>query len=717
MADERAGVNEISGTVHGPAIQAQFINQLIVAPGPPPTGIPAQLPVAPSVFVGRDPVVRQIETALVDRATTGAGPDVVVIGGTGGIGKTALALRCGHAVRQRFPDGQVYVNLRGFDQAGDPADPSEVLRGFLAALGVPSGQMPVGLQERAALWRTLTSSRRLLVVLDNAVDSGQVEHLLPAGLAAATVVTSRHLLGDLLTRGALFIRLDRLGSEEAAELLLARLGCAGGDVPLPAVMSALLDSCAGLPLALCILAARARMYPLAQLGAFVDELGLERERLDAFSLGEPGSTLRSVFSWSYRRLSVPAQRAFRLLGLHTGPDLGLPALPWLIGSDVEESRRLAGELVRAHLLEEHRPQRYRLHDLLRLYSSALTQEVESVADRREALAGLLDYYSFAAALAGRLLLGEIPLVNSSVRPAVPESAVPAEIASALPDRARALAWFEAEDDSLLAAMAQARRYELTDRSHRLPLIVDNVWVWRGRLHDVMAMWEATLASAEQVGDAEALAHGTRFLGMACMRFGRNDEALGHLARSVACYGKLGDTLGQAAAQLNLAAASHRSGRLEVALDHATRSLALCRTHEYSSGEAHALRLLGGLHAASGDYRVGLETCNLSVEIFRRLGDEDGEADVLDEIGLIELGAGRYPEAAGHFRRAWSLYQKVGDGFGEADVLLDLARALLAMGEREEGGDVACRAAELFTLQGRHHKAQAVRDLHVQAAPS
>ncbi|WP_426404956.1 NB-ARC domain-containing protein [Streptomyces sp. R-07] len=359
---------------------------------------------------------------------------IAAITGTGGVGKTCLALRWAHDNLDRFPDGHLYANLRGFDACGRPTPPDEVLRAFLEALGIQPGAIPASADAQAGLYRTLTSGRRMLILLDNAHDTDQVLPLLPGGSSCAVLVTRRRqLTGLTCSHGARPVALGALTPDEAWRLLTRqwgpeRVGAAPRDT------ARILDRCAGLPLALSILAARAAANPSFPLQALASELDVARENLDAFDGGDRSADLRAVFSWSYVALDAGPRRLFRLLGTHPGPDIATPAAAAVAGLGTRETRFLLAELVRAHLVSEQTPGRYTLHDLLCDYAVGLS------ADQPETPQALLrgaDHYLHTAHACDRLLWPHRdPITLAAVAP----GATPVRHA----DDREALRWFETE---------------------------------------------------------------------------------------------------------------------------------------------------------------------------------------------------------------------------------------------------------------------------------
>ena len=426
------------------------------------TPVPRQLPADVVGFAGRTVLLGCQDELLARQARggalpavpveplrpAGAGARVSVITGPAGIGKTAFALHWAHRASREFPDGQLYVNLKGFDPALPPVAPAAALHRFLDAFGVPSARIPADVDARAALFRTVLAGRRVLVVLDNARDAEQVRPMLPGTPGCSTVVTSRDRLDGLVAiEGALPIPLDMLSPAESRELLTHRLG-ESRMAAEPEAVAQLLTGCAGLPLALTIVAARAATHPEFTLAALAAELRDVRARLDVFTVGDSGGDMRDVLSWSYRRLSPAAARLLRLLGSHAGPETTAPAAASLAGVPVAEVRPLLAELTRLHLLTEPAPGRHGFHDLIRAYAGDLAAGEGPSADNATAQRRLLDHYNRTARTATERLAPR----QERFALAEPEPGAGPED---MQDAATALAWFSAEEHVLLAAVQQA----------------------------------------------------------------------------------------------------------------------------------------------------------------------------------------------------------------------------------------------------------------------
>ncbi|HTU06707.1 MAG TPA: NB-ARC domain-containing protein, partial [Trebonia sp.] len=333
-------------------------------------------------FAGRRRELAQLDSVL-DRSRPGL--VLAAIDGMAGVGKTSLAVHWAHQVADRFPDGQLYASLRGFDPAKDPSAPGEVLRDFLDALGVPPQRVPGDLDAQAGMYRSMLSGRRMLVLLDNARDAEQVRPLLPGSAGSLVIVTSRNRLPGLITAyGARPVSLDTFSAEEARDALALRLG-AERTAAEPDALEEIIERSGRLPLAVAVVAARATVHPDLFLGEIASELRDERRRLDTLSIDGAAADVRAVLSWSYRLLSESAKRMFRLLSVHGGPDFSRNAVASLAGLPRAEARRLLTELTGARLLTETHPGRFTAHDLTRVYAAELSGLEDTPDDRHTAL--------------------------------------------------------------------------------------------------------------------------------------------------------------------------------------------------------------------------------------------------------------------------------------------------------------------------------------------
>lgn len=439
--------------------------------------IPRQLPPAGRHFCGRDSELLALKGLLADAANDAGAVIIAAIDGPPGIGKTALALHFAHQVADSFPDGQLHVNLRGFDPSGRPVHPSEAIRGFLDALGVEPRRIPVRLAEQAALYRSLLSGRHVLVVLDNARDAAQIRPLLPGSRTCMVVVTSRSQLTSLVAaEGAQPLTLGLPSHHEAREMLARRLGpdriCAEGQAA-----DDLIGLCTRLPLALSIAAARAAGRPGFRLTAVIDELREAHDGVGVLNAGDPATNVAAVFSWSYTRLSDPGARLFRLLGFYPGPDICAAACASLAGVPPGVAYRAVSELTRANLASEHAPGRLVVHDLLRAYAAEQARALDTEADRRAATRRLLDHYLHTACAADRLLdPGDQLLLTLDPAP----TGVTPEV---LADRAQALAWFRANRRVLVAAVRLAADAGLDTHAWQIAQVISRFLEWQGQRQD------------------------------------------------------------------------------------------------------------------------------------------------------------------------------------------------------------------------------------------
>jgi DNA-binding SARP family transcriptional activator/transcriptional regulator with XRE-family HTH domain len=553
-----------------------------LADQPAGTVVPQQLPVVAPHFAGRGAELEAL-SRLLDEADGHAGTVVIsAIGGTAGIGKTALALRWAHQVADRFPDGQLYVNLRGFGPSGQPLAPAEAVRGFLAALGIPAERIPVGLEARVGLYRSLLADRRMLILLDNAVDTAQVRPLLPGGPGCMVVVTSRRQLTALAAAvGAYPMSLDVLTDAEAHEFLARRLG-ADRLAAEPGAVNELIVLCARLPLALGIAAAQAAVTRGLPLAARAAELHDAHGRLDALDGGEATVNARVVFSWSFEQLSPAAARMFRLLGLHPGPDITVSAAASLAGTPCDQARRAIAELTSAFLLAEHCPGRYKFHDLLRAYAAEQAEAIDGEDDRQAAIHRVADHYLHTANAAHRLLYPARP----PIRPASPH---PGTRPEDLAGDAQALAWFDTEHQVLLGVVNLAFSHGLDGCAWQLPAAMETFLYRRGHWHDWDATQRTALTAAKRLGDLGSQAHAHRGIASARIELACYDDARRHLAEALCLREQVGDLAGRARIHLDMARACSGQGYDAEALRHDQIALQLYRAAGHTTGELNAER--------------------------------------------------------------------------------------------------------------------------------
>jgi tetratricopeptide (TPR) repeat protein len=655
----------------------------------PRWSVPGQLPRAVRGFVGRA-AERLVLDSLVGTAGDPAG-SIVTITGSAGVGKTALAVHWAHLVADRFPDGQLHVNLRGFDPSASPMTPDDAVRGFLDALDIPAQRVPVDLAAQAALYRSLLAGKRVLVVLDNARDAEQVRPLLPGAPGCLIVVTSRSQLPGLIAaEGAHPLVLDLLTPAEARQLLSRRLGPERVDAE-PQAVEAIITWCARLPLALTIVAARAATHPQFPLAALAEELRQVSGGLDAFTDAEPATDIRAVFSWSYHTLSAPAARLFRLLSLHPGPDVTAPAAASLAGVPTTQERRLLAELTRAHLVEEHTPGRYTFHDLLRAYATELANTHDNDTDRRAALTRLFDLYLATAAAA----MDTLHPAETHRRPRIPPPATPIPV---LADPDTALAWLDTERPTLVAVAAHTANHDWPTHTTRLATTL-NRYLDGGHYTDALAVHTHALHAAQHTGDPAGQADALNSLGATHGQLGRFGPAAEHFQRALTLFGRAGDPVGQARALGNLGIIEQRLGRYREAADHHEQALALFQQAGDRTGEARALTNLGEVEAWLGRNRPAADHHEHALALFRQAGDRTGEAHALNSLGDVEAQLGRNQPAADHLHQALALFQQFGDRAGEAWTLDSLGTLHTCLGQPAQAAEHHRQALAIFRETG------------------
>jgi tetratricopeptide (TPR) repeat protein len=654
--------------------------------------VPRQLPAGAAGFAGRAAELAAL-TSHVDRSA-GAGGTVVIsaVDGMAGIGKTTLAVCWAHQVADRFPDGQLYVNLRGFDPAGPPMAPAEALRGFLDAFEVAPERIPLGLDAQSSLYRSILAGRRVLVVLDNAREAAQVRPLLPGSPGCFVVVTSRARLTSLIAaEGARPLTVDLLSVAEAGELLARRLGPARVAAE-PGPVEEIIALCARLPLALSVVAARAAMHPGFSLAALAEELRRTRGGLQAFEGGEVSDDVRTVFSWSYQRLDTAHARLFRLLGLHPGPDVTAAAAASLAGLDIAPVRRALAELARCHLVAEQVPGRFGFHDLLRAYATELVGTHETDGEQSAARQRMLDHYLHTAHRANLLL-------HPRWDPITLSAPLPGVVAEQPADHAGALAWFEAEYAVLLAAVQLAATTGPPTHAWQLPRTLAEFSVRRGHWADWAAAENTALSAARRHGDKPGQARAHRGLGRALAWLGRYGEAHDHLQQAVDLFAELGDAAGQAGSHNVISVVFEHQGSAAEALAHAQRALDLVRDLDSPQGLAHALNNVGWYHALLGRPEQALPHCRQALVLYRQVGDRSGESKTLDSLGYAHHLLGQYDQAVAYFQQAIPISREVGDRHSQAARLNHLADARHAAGDRDAAREAWKQALDILDQLG------------------
>ncbi|MET8132260.1 BTAD domain-containing putative transcriptional regulator [Streptomyces sp. NPDC005251] len=663
--------------------------------------LPAQLPADLPTFAGREAELDRVRALLPEAGEAPTSVVIGAIGGMAGIGKTTLAVHWAHEMADRFPGGQLYVNLRGFDPTGVVMMPEDAIRTFLDALGVPPMRIPASLDAQAALYRSMLAQRRVLVLLDNARDTDQVRPLLPGSPGCLVIVTSRNqLTGLVAAEGAHPLTLDQLTPPEAYDLLVRRLGT---DRPAaePRAVDEIITRCARLPLALSIVAAHAAAYPDFPLSAIVDELRESHGSLDAFAGGDDITTdVRAVFSWSYKVLSAPAARLFHLMSLHSGPDISAPAAAALAGLPPREARGLLVELTRAHLLTEHFPGRYTLHDLLRVYAAERVHAEETPQERDRAVERLLSWYLHTADAAYPYITPRrlrIPLDP------LPPLCLPLGFTT----HDEALGWCERERSNLVSTVHQAVVSGHPGIAWRLPAVLWGFFYLRSHMHDWLDTARAGLAAARAAHDREGEAQGLADMAAALRSSGRLDETIDHLRQAMVAYRDLGDHDGRGSAVSNLGDAYLQSGQLAKAVEYIRRGLAIERVIGSAWGEGIALSNLGDAYQRLGRFDEAVDCLDQALAILRVNGNRWVEGVTLDILGTVHRRLRRHDAAVEYHLQALRTHRDIGNRWGEGHTLSNLGDVHLDAQEPEAARDSWLQALAIF-VEFDHPDAETVR---------
>ncbi|MQS16493.1 tetratricopeptide repeat protein [Streptomyces kaniharaensis] len=663
----------------------------------PPT--PRQLPADVRGFVNRVDELQELNAVLTDQDGDPLVVSVFVIAGTAGAGKTSLALRWAHRARERFPDGQLYVNLRGYDP-GQPVTAQEALHRFLTSLGVHAQSVPQDLDAAAALYRSLLAERRILVVLDNAATVSQVRPLLPGSASCLVVVTSRSRLSGLAVRdGARRLTLGTLPEPEAVALLRAvTAGHRSQDDPDK--LTELARLCAQLPLALRIAAERAASFPHMGLDNLIADLRDESALWDALSVGddEEADAVRTVFAWSYRALPDQVARLFRFLGLHPGPEFGLHAAAALAQLTTSRTRQLLDSLVGAHLVEQTAPDRYQFHDLLRAYATDQAQHEEPPNERQAALRRLLDWYLHTADAAQNWISpaeAHLPLTPPAdgVHPL------------AFPDYNAAVDWAERDRTNLLQAVRTAVAAGYDQLAWQLAAVLWNAQAPSAPGADWLAVGHIGLDAAARLGDrpaegqlltdlgmgytrinalTESLechrkalaiwrelddrlneAHSLNLLGLVHLRSRQLSDAAQYFEQAIAAFQLQGSAHWQATTLSNLASAHYRAGHMTQAAATIHQALTAHRSLNNQRGEGNVLRLLSDLQREEGELEEALRSAHDALDIALGLRDHRLEGFWLITLGDAQQANGQFTDALESYQRAAVLHRRLGDRSREA----------------------------------------------------
>ncbi|MFE4911874.1 ATP-binding protein [Streptomyces sp. NPDC056652] len=662
-----------------------------------PGTTPRQLPADVTGFVNRTHELDELNAVLAAEDGSPLVISVCVIAGTAGAGKTSLALRWAHQVQDRYPDGQLYVNLRGYDP-GEPVTPPEALHRFLGALGVRPRSVPQDVDAAAALYRSCLADRRMLIVLDNAATVGQVRPLLPGSAGCLVVVTSRSRLSGLAVRdGARRLTLGTLPQPEAVALLRAVTAGYRPEDDLEK-LTELAGLCARLPLALRIAAERAASRPHMKLDDLIADLRDESALWDALSTGddEEAEAVRTVFAWSYRALPDSAARLFRLLGLHPGPEFGLHAAAALAGLTAPCARQLLDSLVGAHLLEQTAPDRYQFHDLLRAYATDQAQHEEPPEGRTAALRRVLDWYLHTADAA-----------QSWISPAELHLELSPPAAEVQPlsfaDFDAAVDWAEREHTNLLQAVRVAAQTGDDRLAWHLSAVLANAYSPSAPVADWPTVGRIGLAAARRLGDRRGEAQLLTELGMSHTRNNRLGESHENHSAALRIWRELGDRAGEAHS-LNLIGLVHLHRReLTRAADLFERAIAAFREQDAAHWEATVLSNLAGAHYRAGRLPEASTAARRALATHRALNNPRGEGNILRLLSHLELEQGEAEKALGSAREAVDIALTLRDHRLEGYWLLALGDAQRANGRPADALTSYQRSATLHRRLGNQSR--------------
>ncbi|WP_054046653.1 AfsR/SARP family transcriptional regulator [Alloactinosynnema sp. L-07] len=678
----RDGLVEELGVDPGPELAA--IHQAILGADPSLRGplvaessilVPAQLPASTADFTGRAPQIAAVVEALTPRPDNLAAP-VQVITGRGGSGKSALAARIARQLAELFPDGQLYAELRGMTDA--PAEPGEVLGRFLKALGVGQAEMPAAADERAALYRSVLSDRRVLVLLDDAATGQQIQSLLPDGAGCAVLVTARNRLVGLA--GALPVDLDVLDADEAFGLLSRIVGAdrvRAEERPAREII----EHCGRMPLAIRIAGARLATRQRWPLTLLADRLADERRRLDELSIAD--LEVRASFEYTYRRLDESDQTALRRLGYLGVPEFSLWILAWLMDTTEAEAERLAERLVDAHLVDFARVDdlgcvRYHLHDLVRIYGRERAESDESTEDLSAAVARVLGgWLTLADAFAAESPPNEIQWRRPTIRD-YPVSAEMVALVMAAPYE-----WFEIEQPALVVGVERAAALGVHDLvRHFASASLGPSFLGVNRFESRERINRAALAAVRRAEDRYGEAVMRAELGQLRYLQDRFLDSRQHFSAALGLFRELGDPHGQAVALSGLGAACREPGRLVEALHFLDQAAALFDELGEVAGVANAKRVGGSVRLERGDYDTGWADLADSLAAYRRIGSRRGEGLVLRSMGLFHRARGDLTAAVRACEQAAAIFHQVGDKLMEAYCVRALAKARLRLGQAD-----------------------------------
>jgi DNA-binding SARP family transcriptional activator len=663
---------------------------------------PAELPHDVAGFTNREAELAQLR-ALLAEGDEHPGPGLVIaaIDGPAGVGKTAVAVHAAHQVASRFPDGQLYLDLRGFHPHEPALPPAEALGNLLRAFQVDPRQIPDDLNGRAGVYRSVLSGKRALIILDNAATADQVRPLLPGSASCAVIVTSRNRLSSLVVRdGTRRITLHALAPNHALDVF-AQIAGRRRLAAEPAAAADLARLCGYLPLALRVAAERVAAHPHLSLSELAGRLAVERDRLDLLAADEEPAAVRAVLSWSYRALPPPAARLFRMLALHPGTGISSPAASALAMTSTAQARRLLDNLASAHLLEETGPDRYQFHDLVRLYAREVAAEEETAADRDAAARRLLHWYLHTADSACTVL--------NPLRPRVPLSPPDSTISPlAFADHDKAFRWCEEECANMVAAVHLAAEIGDHTTAWQLPMAMFDFFSLRKLWTDWIATNRLGLDSARHLGDEFGEGAILTSLGIAYFDQRRFGDAIDCFRQALPIWRAIGFPQAEAVTLDPLGAAYRDTGHLSEALDCLHRALRIWRDVGDRWGEGITLHNLGDTYRDLGRLGEAISHLQQSRSVRNQIGDQWGLAWTLHDLGSAYADLRRYDDAIDCYQQALAIRGQIGDRHGEARTLRRLGHIYRNVGRPEMASDLWKQAQAIFEDLGDHPRRAQIR---------
>ncbi|MET8248300.1 cyclophane-containing RiPP biosynthesis TPR protein HaaT [Streptomyces sp. NPDC005202] len=675
--------------------------------GPPGAALVLRsLPRDTSAFTNRSAELESLVQSVHAAQETGEGLPVHVIDGMPGVGKTAFAVHAGHVLSERFPDGQLFVNLNGHTTGRSPVQATEALASLLAAAGVPTQQIPVGddvgavTEARAAMWRSRLAGKKALLILDNAGSYRQLEPLLPGGSECLVLVTSRKRLA---AQEEVVLPVEALPPDHAVDLFV-RLSGRPADALDRDVLGELVRLCGYLPLGVSLLAARLRHHPSWSATDLHARLVVARDRLGELRAGE--RAVAATFDLSYQDLAAELQRFFRALGHYPGTDLDAYVGAALVTVTVADARDQLDALYDAHLIDEHPGSRYRLHDLLRDYARGLADEGDSM-DHVQAVRRVGTYYLAALAVANDHIVR-----SGAVAPPPPDDVGEVETPP-LESRPAALSWLEDERPNILACIRRANALALYDLVIRLAAAMAPFLRQAGPWDQAVGLHRTAAEAARHTGDQRALAGALTELGVVRRFMAAYPEATEALNEAVTQYDAVGDRRGEADALNQLGIVWYLTADNDASARAQTEALALYREVDHRLGQANALADLGMVRRQTSDFDAAVEAQSEALSLYRELGDRYGEANSLRDLGVVHSLTGEYEQAAQRHREALGIYEELDDRVHQAYALNELGVVLRLTGDLDGAREAHTQALEYFTELGEQFgRANCVRHLGV-----